>query len=64
MSVTDDVFDPMPEAPEAPGDDMCCGSGCDPCVWDTYNAAVQLYRRQLADWQAREATRQAAKPGN
>ncbi|KMJ54181.1 oxidoreductase [Vogesella sp. EB] len=54
----------MPEAPEAPSDDMCCGSGCDPCVWDTYNAAVQLYRRQLADWQAREATRQAAKPGN
>ncbi|WP_246210723.1 oxidoreductase-like domain-containing protein [Vogesella oryzae] len=63
LLVGDDDFDPMPEAPEAPTDDMCCGSGCDPCVWDTYNAAVQDYRRKLADWQLREAARNARQEG-
>ena len=49
LIVGDDDFDPMPEAPEAPTDDMCCGSGCDPCIWDTYNAAVQDYRRKRSE---------------
>lgn len=59
MSMDDD-FDPQPEAPEAPRDDMCCSSGCQPCVWDDYNEAVADYRRKLAAWQTREAARQAA----
>lgn len=60
-----DDFDPQPQAPDVPGDDMCCGSGCEPCVWDLYNAAVQEYRLQLAAWQLREAARQApATPDN
>ncbi len=29
--------------PERPEDDDCCGGGCSPCVWDTYN-------RLLSDW--------------
>ncbi|SMF20261.1 oxidoreductase-like domain-containing protein [Pseudogulbenkiania subflava] len=60
--IDDDVFDPMPEAPIEPTDDMCCGSGCEPCVWDTYTAELNDYRRKLAEWQAREAARQAAAP--
>ncbi|SCK17886.1 oxidoreductase-like domain-containing protein [Vogesella sp. LIG4] len=63
LPVGDDDFDPMPEAPEVPSDDMCCGSGCDPCIWDIYNAAVQDYRRKLADWQAREAVRHTRQEG-
>lgn len=29
--------------PQRPADDDCCGGGCCPCVWDTYNT-------QLAEW--------------
>ncbi|MBI3143962.1 MAG: oxidoreductase, partial [Pseudogulbenkiania sp.] len=29
-------------------------------VWDTYNAELAEYRKKLAEWQAREAARQAA----
>ena len=61
MIVSDDDFDPVPEAPEAPADDMCCTSGCVPCVWDIYNEAVMAYRRKLAEWQVRENARQAAR---
>lgn len=61
MSLDDD-FDPAPEAPEAPADDLCCNSGCSPCVWDIYNEAVMAYRRKLAEWQVRENARQAARP--
>ena len=27
--------------PEPPTDEMCCGSGCDPCVWDRYYDEVE-----------------------
>ncbi|KAL1332964.1 hypothetical protein HN51_061731 [Arachis hypogaea] len=33
---------PPPEKPE-PGD--CCGSGCVPCVWDTYYDELEEYNR-------------------
>ncbi|MDF0605123.1 oxidoreductase-like domain-containing protein [Neisseriaceae bacterium TC5R-5] len=56
-----DDFDPPPEAPEPPADDACCDSGCEPCIWDTYNAQLMAYRAQLAAWQQREAVRLAAK---
>ena len=36
----DDEFDPQPEAPETPDDYACCHSGCQPCVWDLYDAAL------------------------
>lgn len=57
MTEPDDVFDPEPEAPLPPEDGMCCGSGCEPCVWDTYNLELARYRERLAQWQAREAAR-------
>lgn len=49
-----DDFDPQPDAPQAPGDDMCCGSGCEPCVWDTYQIELADYRVRLAAWLARQ----------
>lgn len=33
----------MREKPEPPGDNECCDSGCDPCVWD-------IYRKDLEKW--------------
>jgi hypothetical protein len=47
--------DPRPQPPEQPGDDECCRSGCDPCIFDLYQQELQRYREQLAQWEARQA---------
>jgi hypothetical protein len=43
----------MPEPPEQPDLDACCGNGCDPCVFDTYDLAMDRYRQALREWRAR-----------
>jgi len=55
--------DPMPEPPFEVSDNMCCGSGCDPCILDIYYAELRDYRNRLAAWQARQQARQS-KDGN
>ncbi|HSC79564.1 MAG TPA: oxidoreductase-like domain-containing protein [Chitinolyticbacter sp.] len=50
--------DPQPEPPYEPALEECCGNGCDPCIFDTYNAELQRYRKLLAQWQARQTARQ------
>ena len=47
--------DPMPVAPLPPDDDACCGSGCDPCIWDWYQQERDRYLLELKAWQARHA---------
>lgn len=47
--------DPRPLPPEQPGDDECCRSGCDPCIFDLYQRELQQYREALAAWEARQA---------
>ncbi|MEO8170726.1 MAG: oxidoreductase-like domain-containing protein [Oxalobacteraceae bacterium] len=34
--------------PTMPVDGECCESGCDPCVWDTYYAALRAWEAQQA----------------
>ncbi|NVE01872.1 oxidoreductase-like domain-containing protein [Massilia sp. BJB1822] len=48
--------DPRPAAPPRPDADECCRGGCDWCVLDEYEAALERYRRALAEWQARQAS--------
>ncbi|HXD04776.1 MAG TPA: oxidoreductase-like domain-containing protein [Burkholderiaceae bacterium] len=43
----------MPEPPEQPDLDACCGNGCDPCVFDTHDLAMDRYRQALREWRAR-----------
>lgn len=44
----------LPPAPREPDLDECCGSGCDPCVFD-------LYEQRLERWRERcEALKKAA----
>lgn len=42
--------DPRPVPPREPDLEECCGSGCDPCVFDRYHAALERYRAELAEW--------------
>lgn len=55
MSQPNDVFDPEPEAPEPPADGACCGSGCDNCVLDVYQAQLSDYRLKHWQWTQRQA---------
>jgi len=45
--------DPRPLPPERPGDNECCQSGCDPCVFDFYADEMERYRAELRAWEAR-----------
>jgi hypothetical protein len=33
--------------------DDCCRSGCDPCIFDLYEEAMERYRVLLQAWEAR-----------
>ena len=48
-----DEADPKPQPPQAPEPNDCCYSGCNPCVYDIYWAALERYERALGEWQAR-----------
>ena len=58
--VIDPVTDPMPQPPVAPDLDACCGNGCDPCIFDLHDLAMDEYRQALRAWNARQP--QAAAP--
>lgn len=47
--------DPPPVAPEPPQDGECCGSGCDPCVYDLYYEARERHRVAMREWERRQA---------
>ncbi|MBI5924115.1 MAG: hypothetical protein HY836_00785 [Aquabacterium sp.] len=44
----------MPHPPEQPDINDCCGNGCDPCIFDRHDMAMDEYRRALHAWQARQ----------
>jgi hypothetical protein len=46
--------------PVQPDLDDCCHSGCNPCVFDLYEEALERYRTVLAEWQARQAQQHRA----
>ncbi len=54
------AHDPMPQPPEAPDINACCGSGCDPCIFDAHDMAMDGYRQALRAWQARQEATGAA----
>ncbi|MFM0643841.1 oxidoreductase-like domain-containing protein [Paraburkholderia bryophila] len=45
--------DPQPVPPVQPDLDDCCHSGCNPCVFDLYDEALDRYQATLAQWQER-----------
>jgi hypothetical protein len=53
--MTERAADPRPTPPERPDDSECCRSGCDPCIFDLYQQALEEYREKLKAWEARQA---------
>lgn len=49
-----DAADPRPEPPVTPDLDACCGNGCDPCIFDLHDLAMDQYRQALRAWEARQ----------
>ena len=49
--------DPPPVPPVRPGNDECCHSACDPCIFDLYEDALDRYRADLRAWQERRRSR-------
>ena len=47
------LSDPMPQAPVPPDIHDCCGNGCDPCIFDLHDLAMDAYRQALRAWHAR-----------
>jgi hypothetical protein len=45
--------DPMPLPPPQPDFELCCGNGCDPCIFDLHDLAMDAYRQALRAWRAR-----------
>eukprot|EP01111_Echinosteliopsis_oligospora_P003681 TRINITY_DN1577_c2_g1_i2.p1 TRINITY_DN1577_c2_g1~~TRINITY_DN1577_c2_g1_i2.p1 ORF type:complete len:162 (-),score=63.71 TRINITY_DN1577_c2_g1_i2:9-494(-) len=37
------------EKPEPPEEGECCGSGCSPCVWDTYYSRLEAYDQFMSE---------------
>jgi hypothetical protein len=48
--------DPRPEPSLQPAPDECCGSGCNPCVFDLYDEALERYRVRLEAWMQRHGS--------
>ncbi|NLY63681.1 MAG: hypothetical protein GX070_01795 [Alcaligenaceae bacterium] len=54
MAKKPDNPDPKPVPPIRPDNDECCRSGCDPCIFDLYDKAVDRYRKALKEWEKRQ----------
>ncbi|MCU7371842.1 oxidoreductase-like domain-containing protein [Paucibacter sp. O1-1] len=46
--------DPMPQPPVPPDLDACCGNGCEPCIFDLHDLAMDQYRQAMRAWRARQ----------
>jgi hypothetical protein len=54
--------DPMPIPPARPEPADCCNGGCERCVFDLYDDAMDRYRIQLEAWRARREAENAGRP--
>lgn len=50
----------LPPKPRKPDLDECCGSGCDPCVFDRYHDAVAAWKRECREIEARAKAKAAS----
>ena len=55
MAETSSNDDHKPEPPEPPEPADCCGGGCERCVYDLHEEAMDRWREALRRWQAQHA---------
>jgi hypothetical protein len=55
MPEKDDSANTAPVAPVQPDLDDCCNRGCYPCVFDTYDDAMDRYKAALRIWEKQNA---------
>ena len=51
--VSPPLADAMPLPPHQPDLEACCGDGCDPCIFDMHDMALDAYRQALRGWRVR-----------
>jgi hypothetical protein len=49
--------DKPPVPPVQPELEDCCHSGCEPCIFELYEDAMDRYRLELQAWEARNKHR-------
>ncbi|MES2102629.1 MAG: oxidoreductase-like domain-containing protein [Pseudomonadota bacterium] len=54
--------DKPPVPPPRPELEDCCNSGCNPCIFDIYEDAMERYRAELQAWEARHKRKKKEKP--
>lgn len=37
----------IPKIPRKPEEWECCGTGCSPCIWDTYDRDLEIHQRAV-----------------
>jgi hypothetical protein len=47
--------DPRPVPPVRPHSDECCHSGCEPCIFELYQDALERYQSELLAWEQRQS---------
>jgi hypothetical protein len=45
----EDEIQCLPKVPREPGEFECCGTGCQPCIWDKYNRDLERHQRAKED---------------
>lgn len=53
---------PRPIPPVEPEPWECCGSGCEPCIYDRYWEALDRYERELERWKRAQVERPGDAP--
>lgn len=55
MSLPRPIADERPAPPLPPDLEDCCRSGCEPCIFDLFDQAMERYRAELDAWEQRQA---------
>ena len=53
MDSNSESRDPRPIPPVRPEPEDCCNGGCDRCVYELYEDALERYEAELRAWQQR-----------
>lgn len=66
MPATPNNTDKPPVPPVRPELEDCCHSGCEPCIFDLYEDAMDRYRSELQAWEMRHSGKKnkARKPAS